>query len=247
MQSAENRVVSEVFLFAVSVIAGAIASVAGFGIGSILTPILSLEAGTSLAVKAISVPHFVGTLLRFSLIRSRVNRRVLLHFGILSAAGGLAGALLQRAAGNPVLTLVFAILLIFAGAVNLTGYASKLRFGRRSAWFAGALSGLLGGLVGNQGGIRSAALLGFNLDRNEFVTTATAIGLIVDAARMPVYFAAAGYQLTSMIRPIVIATAGVVTGTLLGMRVLRRMPEHWFRRIVGALVLALGVFTLFRF
>ena len=37
------------------------------------------------------------------------------------------------------------------------------------AWLAGALSGLLGGLVGNQGGIRSAALLGFNLSKANFV------------------------------------------------------------------------------
>ena len=47
---------------------------------------------------------------------------------------------------------------------------------------------MLGGLVGNQGGLRSAALLGFRLDRDTFVATATAIGLFVDGARMPIYF-----------------------------------------------------------
>jgi hypothetical protein len=44
-------------------------------------------------------------------------------------------------------------------------------------------------LVGNQGGIRSAALLGFELEKQQFVATATAIGLFVDGARMPIYVA----------------------------------------------------------
>jgi hypothetical protein len=50
----------------------------------------------------------------------------------------------------------------------------------------GAVSGVLGSLVGNQGGIRSLAMLGFDVPRRAFVATATAVGLIVDGARLPV-------------------------------------------------------------
>ena len=39
-----------------------------------------------------------------------------------------------------------------------------------------AASGLLGGLVGNQGGIRSGALMAANMPRHVFVATATSIG-----------------------------------------------------------------------
>ena len=41
---------------------------------------------------------------------------------------------------------------------------------------------LLGGLVGNQGGICSAAKLGFSIPKADFVGAAIAIGLFVDAA-----------------------------------------------------------------
>lgn len=74
--------------------APASAAVTGFGIGSLLTPLLALQVDTRLAVAAVSIPHVVGT---------------------------------------------------------------ELRFRGWVAWVAGAASGLLGGLVGNQGGIRSAA------------------------------------------------------------------------------------------
>ena len=57
--------VSEHVMLAVaSVIAGSVASVSGFGIGSILTPTLSLWFDAALAVAAISIPHAIGTALR---------------------------------------------------------------------------------------------------------------------------------------------------------------------------------------
>ncbi len=169
------------------IVAGAIAAISGFGIGSILTPLLATWLGTKLAVALVSIPHFLGTALRFAVIRQHVNRRVLWSFGITSAAGGLLGALLHIWLRSVVLGYVLGVLLVFAGITGITGLASAHAFGRTTAWIAGALSGMFGGLVGNQGGIRSAALLGFNLKRDEFVATATAIALLVDVFRMPVY------------------------------------------------------------
>jgi uncharacterized membrane protein YfcA len=61
----------------IAVVAGAIAAVAGFGIGSLLTPLLALQTGTKLAVAAIAVPHLAGTALRFWRLRRHVDRRVL--------------------------------------------------------------------------------------------------------------------------------------------------------------------------
>ena len=49
----------------VAVVAGGIAAVAGFGIGSLLTPVLAIETGMKLAVAAITIPHFVGSAMRF--------------------------------------------------------------------------------------------------------------------------------------------------------------------------------------
>jgi uncharacterized membrane protein YfcA len=40
--------------------------------------------------------------------------------------------------------------------------------------------------------------------------------------------------------------AGAVVGTLAGERLLGRLPEPVYRRLVPGLVLALGVFMLFR-
>src|SRR6201999_2446092 len=99
---------------------------------------------------------------------------------------------------------------------GITGLASRMKFGRTTGWIAGALSGVFGGLVGNQGGIRSAALLGFDLKRDEFVATATAIALLVDVFRMPVYAASQFGQMAAQWPIILLATVGVIIGTLSG-------------------------------
>ena len=237
---------SDVLVVVAGLVAGSIASVTGFGIGSLLTPLLALQADTQLAVAAVSVPHVIGTGLRFWLLRGRFDRRVLWNFGLTSAAGGLTGALLHGVASARWLTVLFGLLLLFAAGSEATGLARRMRFRGPAAWIAGALSGLLGGLVGNQGGIRSAALLGFDLSKDRFVGTATAVGLFVDGARVPVYLAMRHGAMIALWPWIALATVGVAIGTVLGGGVLRRIPEVWFRRVLVLILAILGGAMLLR-
>jgi uncharacterized membrane protein YfcA len=105
---------------------------------------------------------------------------------------------------------------------------------------------MLGGLVGNQGGIRSAAMLGFDVPRHAFVATATAVGLIVDGARMPIYLLTEGEDIAKLWPALLTATVGACIGTVVGARALRRIPEPIYRRLVAGLVFALGIYMLFR-
>lgn len=229
-------------LGAVAVIAAAIAAVTGFGVGSLLTPVLALETGTKLAVAAVGIPHFIGTAQRFWMLRRYVDRRILVGFGVASAVGGLAGALLATRFSSRVLAVVFGALLVLAGVSELTGWIQRIQWGRRAAWIAGAISGALGGLVGNQGGIRTAAMLGFNVPKESFVATATAIALFVDGARLPVYLATQWREIAGIWPLLVPAIAGTVIGTAYGTRVLGRLPAARFRKVVAILLIALGLY-----
>jgi uncharacterized membrane protein YfcA len=225
-----------------ALVAGAVASIAGFGVGSILTPLLAIRVGTKLAVAAVSVPHLIATALRLVLIRQHLDKRIFLSFGITSAAGGLLGALLHTRFSSSILSYILGALLVFAGFMGATSLSKHLRFEGPAAWIAGALSGIFGGLVGNQGGIRSAAMLGMRVSKESLV--ATAIALIVDAARMPVYAAIQTKEVLAIWPLLLLATFGVVVGTLAGERILRKIPEPIFRRVLSLLILALGVSLL---
>ena len=199
-----------------------------------------------LAVAAVSIPHVVGTAFRFWLLGARVDRKIVWSFGLTSAAGGLAGAVLQSRVGVPALMVLFGALLLFTAGAELSGLARRMRFDGPVAWLVGGTSGLLGGLVGNQGGIRSAALLGVDLQKHVFVGTATAVGLMVDGARMPVYLWYLLEPMSGVAGWIALATVGVVIGTLLGNRLLVRIPERLFRRAVAVVLAVLGSAMLAR-
>jgi uncharacterized membrane protein YfcA len=235
-----------VLVTAASILASAIASMTGFGIGSILTPLLAVQTGTKVAVAVIAIPHFVATLIRFWMLKSHLDRNVLIRFGVASAIGGLIGALLNSGSHNSVLTIVFGALLIFSGFMTATGYAQKMKFHGVGAWLAGVLSGGFGGLVGNQGGIRAAAMATFDLSKESFVATSTAIGVVVDLARLPVYISAESSELLLQWRWISLSTCGVLIGTFLGMRFLQKISQAGFRRLLGVLIFLLGVYMLLK-
>ena len=231
-------------LFGAAIVAGAVAAVAGFGIGSLLTPLVAIEAGTKLAVTLVSIPHAAATTLRCWRLRRHIDWAVFRGFGLASAAGGLAGAALHARASSPALGATLGLLLVFAGISTLTGIADRLRFRGTAALAAGGLSGFFGGLVGNQGGIRSAALLGVELGRDEFIATATASALIVDAARVGIYVATDAAEIARLWPLVAVAAAGALLGTIGGEGVLRRIPEPVFRRVVAVALVVLGVAML---
>ena len=234
----------EVLIVIVGFFAGLTASVAGFGIGSFLIPLVSVQTGTKIAIALVSLPHFLGTSVRFWLLKNKVNRKILVRFGLLSAIGGLTGALLHSFFVSDLLQIIFAVMLISAGILGILQVTERVRLGNIGAAIAGLTSGFFGGLVGEQGGIRSVALLNFSVEKEAFIATATATGLIVDAVRMPVYFISGFDQVSQFLLILILSCVAVVAGTLAGNLVLKRISEESFKRIVSLLVLILGIFLL---
>ena len=206
-----------------------------------LTPLLMLSMPTAHAVAVLAIPHAWATALRLIRLRRDVHPQTFKQFGIASALGGLAGATLQSRLGSPLLTIVLASLLVIAGAAELTRRRVPLPRTRGWRLVGGVLSGLFGGLVGNQGGIRAAALLGFDLPPRQLVATATASALLVDAARVPIYLSSFGPVITDAAPLLIVVSAGVTIGTFLGVPILGRVTEATYRRLVGALLLLLGL------
>lgn len=228
----------------VAVVSGATASLVGFGIGSLLTPLIALRYGMPTAVAFVAVPHAAATALRCWRLRAAIDRSVLVRFGILSAVGGLGGALAYAQVGSSTLTSVLGGLLLLTAIAQLTRLAARWRPQGALVGALGLASGFFGGIAGNQGGLRAAALSAFNLTPMAFVATSTATGLLVDAARAPVYLWRAGASLLELWIPLVIATAGVLAGTIAGERVLPGLSRETYARVLAAAIGALGVWLI---
>ena len=197
------------------------------------------------AILAVSIPHAVATAVRCWRLRRSIDRQVLKGFGLASAAGGIVGAFaLFRFESEA--RLILGILLLATGIAGLTGWNRTITPSGIASTVLGGLSGLFGGLAGNQGGLRAAALSTYRLTPAQFVATSTAVGLMVDAARMPVYVARGSGRISELAIPIAIATIGVLVGTIAGERVLLRLSKEQFTKFVSVLIAALGIWLLFQ-
>jgi uncharacterized membrane protein YfcA len=231
-------------LLLVAILSGATASVVGFGIGSLLTPLFAARYGTTLAVAAVTLPHALATTLRCWRMRASIDRQVLLRFGLLSAAGALAGAVVYTRLGTSMLTGILGALLLLTAVAQLTGWSSRWQPHGRLVTVFGLLSGFFGGVAGNQGGLRAAAMTSFRLTPARFVATATATGLLVDVARTPVYLWSTGPALVPLALPIGLASLGVLIGTILGERLLLGLSPRTFGHVVGVAIGLLGFWLL---
>jgi uncharacterized membrane protein YfcA len=61
---------------------------------------------------------------------------------------------------------------------------------------------------------------------------------------MPIYFFTSPETVHRLAAAIAIMTAGVTIGTVVGGRVLARIPEAYFRRLVSLLIFTLGIVML---
>jgi uncharacterized membrane protein YfcA len=212
----------------------------------LLTPLLTLRLGAELAVVAVAIPHLLATAVRFTRHVGAVDWQVFIRFGVWSAAGGLTGALLQAMLAGPTLLGVLGGLLVATGVANVTSGFGGWRPSPRVAPALGLASGLFGGLAGNQGGLRAAGLLAFDLTPRAFLATSTAVALVVDLARTPVYLVRGGSTIPALALPITVAAVGCLIGTALGEQVLLGLRPALYRRMVGAGVGAIGIWLLAR-
>jgi uncharacterized membrane protein YfcA len=87
-------------------------------------------------------------------------------------------------------------------------------------------------------------MLGFDVPKESFVATATAIALFVDGARLPVYLATQWREIAAIWPLVLTATGGVVIGTAFGRRLLGWVPQRVFRRVIAVLLVALGLYMI---
>lgn len=228
----------------VSFLSGATASTIGFGVGSLLTPVVALWIGAEDAVTLVAIPHLAGGLLRGWQLRRAIDWQLAGRFGLLSALGALLGAFVFARISSSLLTGVLGALLVMTAATGVRGWPRRWSPRTPAVSTLGALSGFFGGVVGNQGGLRAAALSAFDLAPPVFVATSTVIGIMIDLVRVPVYLSGGSPRAAGLWPMVGIATVGVLAGTVAGDRVLLGLSPERFRIAVSIAVGILGLWFI---
>ena len=229
----------------------------GFGLGTILTPVMAVFFPIEAAVAMTALVHFANNLFKLALFAGKTDWRVTLRFGIPAFAASFAGAaLLLWLADLPALasyalfghvmtvTPVKLIVGVLIGVFSLLELRHTLKgkgMPPSLLPLGGLISGFFGGLSGHQGAFRSAFLLRLGLSKETFIATGVVIACLVDASRLAVYARhLRAPDVAANLGLLGAATVCAFTGAFVGSRLLGKMTIASLHRLVGVMLLVLA-------
>ena len=208
---------------AVSFAAAALALLSGFGLGTILTPAFAFFYDVKTAVFLVAVVHLLNNLLKFGLFWKSIDFNILKRFGVLAVLGALIGAFGQAYLQSEWLRRFLGFVLILLGIKEWVPGRYQFKFPKAIDPIGGFFSGFLGGLVGNQGAIRSAFLLNYPISKEAFIATGVALACLIDAARIPIYGASYMQVFSGTWKSLVFLIGITFAGTFFGKAMLKRI------------------------
>ncbi len=238
--------------------ASALTFVSGFGLGTLLMPVMAAFMPVERAIAVTGVVHFLNSLFKMALVGRRASWPVVLRFGLPALVASFLGAWwLVHLAGQPPLVrytvagrvceitstrLVISSLLLAFVLLEWVPRWRTISLPPSLMPFGGILSGLAGGISGMQGALRSAFLARAGLSRDVFVATGVAIACLIDVSRVGVYASMfARHRAELDVRLLVVAVAAAFAGALLGRRYLERLTMDAVRHVIAVLLLLMAV------
>jgi len=186
-----------------SLIASGLTLFSGFGLGTILTPVLALFFPVATAIAMTAVVHLANNLFKIGLVGRDADWSVVKRFGLPAALSAIVGATMLAKVSTmapwysyelmgrvheitPVKASIGALISAFA-MLELSPAFARMAFAPRWLPAGGLISGFFGGLSGNQGALRSAFLVKAGLSKEAYVGTNAVCAVMVDTLRLAVY------------------------------------------------------------
>lgn len=220
-------------------------TIGGFGSSVFFVPIAGFFFSFNMVLAITGILHMFSNVNKLLLFRNSIDKKLLLYYGIPSVLLVLAGSYLSTFTSFELAELTLAIFLVIFSVTLLLLPNLQLPATRNNALLSGALAGLLAGFNGTGGAIRGISMAAFNLEKNTFVATSAAVDLGVDVSRSAVYLGF-GYfdkQYWYLI-PLLLVIS--FFGSLVGKKLLNRIPQEKFKKLVLFLILGIGLILLYK-
>ncbi len=207
----------------------------------------AFRADTKLSVGAMLPILLVGDLFALAYYRRNAHWERLVELCPYVLAGMLPGYFVLRTATGPSLRVMLGALILLLLVVQLVRQRFHWQPSQDRRWIVG-LTGLLAGFgttVGNAAGpVMSIYLVGQRLEKQEFLGTSAWFFFLVNLSKLPLFFGL-GMITTETLRLDLFLVPVVMLGALVGVRLLRRIPQRLFTTLVLLLAGLAGLRLLF--
>ena len=221
-----------VFAMVATLLAAALTVPAGFGLATMLTPVMLLWLEPHLAIAAVAVVHAVHNGWKLVLLKGDVDFSAVKRYGWAMIFGAFIGASLSTSIDPKPLLIVIGVALILLPMLSISERWTNYRLPEAEDRWGGFGSGFMGGLTGHQGALRAMFLQRRLPDKTAYAATAALLALVVDLSRLPVYLFSGGEELIEYL-PLV---GGSVVSAIIGVHLGKRWLKKWKKSFISTMI-----------
>jgi uncharacterized protein len=239
----EKRRLNFLFVLAVGLVAGTISGIVGTGSSIMLMPVLIYQYGPKQAVPIMAIAAVMANLSRILAWWREVDWRACAAYSLPAVPAAALGA--RTLLALPSRTVDISIGLFLIAMVPARHWLARHHL-RLSLWhlaIGGAVIGYLTGIVVSTGPLSVPLFLFYGLTKGAFLATeaASSLGMYLSKS---VIFQRFGALTGEIALQGLIAGSSLMFGAFIAKRFVLRLEPEMFRRLMDAIMLAAGLFTL---
>ena len=226
---------------AITLVAAALTVPAGFGLATMLTPVVLFWLPPHEAIAVVAIIHGAHNAWKLKLLRLSVDFGAVKRYGWALVVGAVIGALLHSYIPSDPLLLVVGLALVILPILSATERWTNFRLPESEDRIGGFGSGFFGGLTGHQGALRAMFLQKRLPDKVSYAATASVLALAVDITRIPIYIIFEGSAILDEYVLILALVISAVVGVNLGKVWLTKWKQSRIRAGILIAIVASGL------
>ena len=236
----------QIILISALVFVGAgVGTLTGFGTSTVLIPALAIVYPVRDVLLFVGIIHLCSDIWKLLLFRRGIKWKLLVAFGIPGIIASVLASMIVFAVDQEFLQRLLGVFILGYVVFLIFRPGFKLPTSMMTATVGGTASGLMAGLFGIGGAVRSMALSVFDLPKAVYLATIGAIALVIDVSRLTGYISQGQRLEQRLLLGMVIFIPISFVGAAAAKRVVDRVPQKHFRTLVAVFLLVAGLKLLF--
>lgn len=223
--------------------ASTVTAVVGFGISSIIVPVLLFFYSLPVVISFAVVIRWVDDVWKLIFYKTKLEWRIIALVGLPVVLVGFVASRLVINLPEDILLKIFGVLLLVY-SISLLYRKSSLEIfnnNKLAAVLGSSFVGLIGGFFGTEGPFRAGLLSSFDLDKKSFVFTSIIIAFIMDTTRFVGYLMEGAVIENSFLQGLPLFILATVGGTFFGRKILTNIPKDKFKVVIAMALIVIAV------
>ena len=230
-----------VYIALLTLLASLIGTMAGFGISTIMVPVLLIILPLPQTLLLVGIVHWFNDIWKMLLFRNGIRWKLLLAFGLPGIFTSFLGSSLSLRISREILSRALGVFLIAYVIFIIFNRTFKLSQKLSVAISGGTLTGFFAGIFGIGGEINAVALSAFNLEKAVYVATAGAISFMIDSTRIATYIQRGTRLDPVLVSGFLIFVPVSLIGAIVGKKGIENIPQEKFRNFVAIFIFLFGL------